>query len=272
MKTDIFLKNNITIHNDNEGKKPMLFVHGYGCDQHMWRHVVPAFQDQFKIILIDLVGSGKSDWNAYDYEKYSHLQAHADDIIAICEALALSNTTLVCHSVSCMIGLLAAIKKPNYFESVLMITPSPCYINKENYIGGFSQTDIDDLLENLDSNYLGWSSAIAPVIMGNSERPELANELENSFCQNDPKIAKHFARVTFLGDNRQDLAKMTVPSLVIQCQQDVIAPIEVGRYLETHLPFTTLHIINANGHCPHLSHPEETINAMQNFLNQKSHD
>ncbi|MFT5254546.1 MAG: sigma-B regulation protein RsbQ, partial [Flavobacteriales bacterium] len=203
MLQNLVAKNNITI--QGTGSKSMFLVHGYGCDQNMWKFITPQFKEDYRIILIDLVGSGKSDENAYDYDKYSSLEGYADDIIEICDALNLKDICFVGHSVGAIIGLLAAVKRPALFEKLIMIGPSPRYINDVVYFGGFSQNDIDDLMETLDSNYLGWSSAMAPVIMGNPDRPELAAELEESFCQNNPEIAKHFAKVTFQGDNRSDL-------------------------------------------------------------------
>lgn len=251
------------------GQKVMLFVHGYGCDQNMWRFITPAFEDSFKIVLVDLVGSGQSDLNAYDFDKYNTLQTHADDILELIEALDLKNIVLVGHSVSAMIGALASIKNPAVFDSIIMIGPSPRYISDSSYNGGFSKEGINELLEALDSNYLGWSSAITPVIMGNPERPALAEELNNSFCRNNPEIAKHFARVTFLGDNRADLEKVVIPALILQCSSDVIAPSHVGAYVRQHIKNSQLTQLKAKGHCPQLSEPQETIGSIKNFLSAK---
>ncbi len=264
MLEKLITRNNITIHGD--GHKAMLLVHGYGCDQNMWRFITPQFKKDYKIILIDLVGSGKSDENAYDYDKYSSLDGYADDIVEICDALDLKNLTFVGHSVSAMIGVLANLKRPAIFEKLIMIGPSPRYINDTDYYGGFSQDDIDELIETLESNYLGWSSAMAPVIMGNADKPELAEELEQSFCQNNPDIAKHFARVTFLGDNRSDLDKLTTETLILQCNSDVIASMEVGKYVHKHVSNSEFVLLDAIGHCPHLSAPKQTIEAMKNYL------
>jgi sigma-B regulation protein RsbQ len=216
--------------------------------------------------LIDLVGSGKSDENAYDFDKYSSLEGYADDIIEICDALNLKDVCFVGHSVSAIIGLLAAVKRPALFKKLIMIGPSPRYINDAVYFGGFSQNDIDDLMETLDSNYLGWSSAMAPVIMGNSDRPELAAELEESFCQNNPEIAKHFAKVTFQGDNRSDLNKLTTDTLIIQSMEDAIASVKVGQYVHENIANSRLVILETTGHCPHLSFPNQTIEAMKKYL------
>jgi sigma-B regulation protein RsbQ len=264
MLKTIIDRNNITIH--GTGRKSMFMVHGYGCDQNMWRFITPQFRDDYKIILIDLVGSGKSDENSYDYDKYSSLEGYADDIIEICDALNLEDICFVGHSVSAMIGLLAAIKKTSLFNKLIMIGPSPRYINIKNYFGGFSQNDIDDLMETLDSNYLGWSSAMASVIMDNPDRPELAAELEESFCQNNPKIARHFARVTFLGDNRSDLKKLTTDTLIIQSKIDAIASIKVGQFVHENISNSKLEVLNTTGHCPHLSAPSQTIEAMKKHL------
>lgn len=252
-----------------KGEKTMLFVHGYGCDQNMWRYITPAFENSYKIVLIDLIGSGKSDLSAYDFDKYRNLHAHAGDILDLIEELELKNVVLVGHSVSAMIGALASIQNPVVFDSIIMIGPSPRYIKDDSYNGGFSQEDIEELIDALDSNYLGWSSAITPVIMGNPDRPALAQELKNSFCRNNPEIAKHFARVTFFGDNRADLKKVTVPTLILQCSEDVIAPTHVGEYVKQQIKQSQLIQLKAKGHCPHLSEPEETIQSMKVFLNAR---
>ena len=264
MLQKLVTRNNITIH--GTGSKSMFLVHGYGCDQNMWRFITPQFKEDYRIILIDLVGSGKSDENAYDFDKYSSLEGYADDIIEICDALNLKDVCFVGHSVSAIIGLLAAVKRPALFKKLIMIGPSPRYINDAVYFGGFSQNDIDDLMETLDSNYLGWSSAMAPVIMGNSDRPELAAELEESFCQNNPEIAKHFAKVTFQGDNRSDLNKLTTDTLIIQSMEDAIASVKVGQYVHENIANSALVIIETTGHCPHLSFPNQTIEAMRKYL------
>ena len=264
MLQKLISRNNITIH--GTGSKSMFLVHGYGCDQNMWRFITPQFKDDYKIILIDLVGSGKSDENLYDYDKYSSLEGYAADVIEICDALNLKDVYFVGHSVSAMIGLLAAIKRPSLFKKLIMICPSPRYMNDDDYFGGFSQKDINDLMETLDSNYLGWSSAMAPVIMGNADRPELAAELEESFCQNNPEIASHFAKVTFLGDNRNDLKKLTTDTLIIQSKTDAIASVKIGQFVHDNTSNSKLVILETTGHCPHLSAPNLTIEAMQQNL------
>ena len=244
----------------------MLFAHGFGCDQHMWRFVAPAFEEEYKVILFDHVGAGKSDLTAYNRAKYNSLNGYADDILEICRELNLEDGIFVGHSVAAMIGILAAIKEPERFTKLVLIGPSPSYINDGDYTGGFAREEIESLLDVLDSNYLGWSSTMAPAIMGRPDRPELGQELTNSFCRTDPEIAKHFARVTFLSDNRADLPKLKTRSLILQCSNDVIAPEAVGRYLHRTLADSHLVMMKATGHCPNLSAPDETIAAMKAFL------
>jgi sigma-B regulation protein RsbQ len=264
MIRDIIKRNNVTVH--GEGTQVMLMAHGYGCDQNMWRFIIPFFSSKYKIVLFDHVGCGKSDISAYDYIKYGSLQGYADDIIEICESLNLKNVIFMGHSVAAMMGLLAAKKAPHLFDTLIMVCPSPRYINDETYYGGFAKSEIQELLEFLDSNYLGWSSAIAPVIMGNADKPALSEELANSFCQNNPEIAKHFANVTFLGDNRKDLSELKTRTLILQCTADVIAPEAVGKYVNEQLQNSTLVVMEATGHCPHMSAPEETIELVTEFL------
>jgi sigma-B regulation protein RsbQ len=264
MLETLIKQNNVTILGNSS--KVMFFVHGYGCDQNMWRFITPHFKDTYKIVLIDLVGCGKSDENAYDYDKYNSLEGHADDIITICDALNLEDVCMVAHSVSAMIATLAAVKRPALFKKLIMIGPSPRYINDADYFGGFSEKDIEELLETLDSNYLGWSSAMAPVIMDNLDRPELAAELETSFCQNNPEIASHFAKVTFLADNRSDLKKLATDTLIIQSKKDAIASLEVGQFVHKNIENSKLVVLESTGHCPHMSAPHKTIEAMKNYL------
>ena len=244
----------------------MIFAHGFGCDQNMWRLVAPAFEDRYKVVVFDHVGAGQSDTSAYDKRKYSSLNGYASDILEICRALDLTRVVFVGHSVSAMIGVLAARLEAGRFAALVLIGPSPRYIDDEGYAGGFSREDIDGLLNSLDSNYLGWSSAMAPVIMGNADRPELGTELTNSFCRTDPAIAAHFARVTFLSDNRADLPHVQVPTLILQCSDDVIAANQVGEYVHSQMPNSQLVVMNATGHCPNLSAPAETITAIEAFL------
>jgi sigma-B regulation protein RsbQ len=232
----------------------------------MWRFVAPAFESTHRVVLFDHVGAGGSDASAYDRHKYATLDGYATDILEICDALQLQDVIFVGHSVAAMMGLLAAKREPARFKALVLVGPSPRYINDEGYVGGFSRQDIDGLLQSLESNYLGWSSAMAPVIMGNPDRPELGAELTNSFCRADPEIAAHFAEVTFLSDNRQDLPHVHTPALVLQCADDVIAPNAVGEYVHRQMPNSTLRMMNATGHCPNLSAPEETTAAIKDFL------
>ena len=244
----------------------MMFAHGFGCDQSMWRHVAPAFEDEYRIVLFDHVGAGRSDHSAYSRERYDSLAAYADDVLEIVRELDLREVIFVGHSVSAVIGVLAAVQEPERFAKLVLVGPSPRYIDDDGYVGGFTRADIDGLLDSLDSNYLGWSHAMAPAIMGSDQPPELQEELTNSFCRTDPEIAKHFARVTFLSDNRADLARVTTPTLVLQCSDDVIAPNAVGQYVHDSIRHSTLVVLEATGHCPNLSAPEETIAAIRDFL------
>jgi sigma-B regulation protein RsbQ len=259
------LRSNVTV-SGQPGGQPMVFAHGFGCDQNMWRFVAPAFEDRYRVVLFDHIGAGKSDLSAYDHRRHSSLDGYADDVLAICAALELERAVFVGHSVSAMIGVLAAIREPERFDRLVLVGPSPCYVDEGDYVGGFSRDDIDELLESLDSNYLGWSSAMAPVIMGNPGHPELAEELTNSFCATDPDIARQFARVTFLSDNRDDLARLRVPALVLQCAEDAIAPHAVGQYVHLQIPDSRFTELDATGHCPNLSAPEETVAAIEAFL------
>ena len=260
----IFQRHNINI--VGTGSRTILFAHGYGCDQIMWRFVAPAFQDDYRLVLFDYVGAGKSDLSQYSREKYGTLNGYAEDLLDIIDAVSETPVVFVGHSVSAMIGVIAANRRPSAFERLVLVGPSPCYINEGDYVGGFTKGDIDGLLQTLDENHLGWSRAMAPVIMKNEDRPELASELAESFCRTDPEIAKHFARVTFLSDNRADLSSVTIPSLVLQCSEDSIAPPAVGDFVHQHLPGSSFVKLRATGHCPHLSSPAETIQSIKDYL------
>jgi sigma-B regulation protein RsbQ len=258
-------RNAVTITGNPTGQ-PMMFSHGFGCDQSMWRHVAPAFAATHRIVLFDHVGSGKSDLSAYDDERYSSLDGYAEDVLDIIHEHDLRDIIFVGHSVSAIIGVLAANREPERFDRLVLVGPSPRYIDEGDYLGGFGRSDIEEMLESLDSNYLGWSSGMAPVIMGNPDRPELGAELTNSFCRTDPEIAKKFARVTFLSDNRDDVRRLRTPALILQCRDDVIAPAAVGDYVHRHAAGSTLVLMNATGHCPNLSAPEETVAAIKAYL------
>ena len=262
---DVRGRNNVTERGRPDGQ-PMLFAHGFGCDQNMWRFVAPAFDDEHRVVLFDHVGAGHSDLAAWDPERYASLDGYAADVVEICEELDLHEVIFVGHSVSSMIGVLAAARAPERFARLVLVGPSPRYIDDDGYVGGFGEADIEELLGSLDSNYLGWSNAMAPVIMGRPDRPELGEELANSFCRTDPEIARHFARTTFLSDNRADLAAVQVPTLVLQCSEDIIAPRSVGEYVQRSIPGSELVVLSATGHCPNLSAPEETIEAIRRFV------
>ncbi|MCJ2083514.1 alpha/beta fold hydrolase [Methylobacterium sp. J-090] len=248
------------------GGTAMVFAHSFGCDQNMWRFVAPAFEDRYRTVLFDHIGAGGSDLAAYDAGKYASLDGYADDVVALCRDLAVTGGVFVGHSVSAMIGVLAAKKAPELFESLVLVCPSPRYLDDDGYVGGFSASQIEELLDFLDTNHMGWSQAMAPAIMGNADRPELGEELTNSFCRTDPNIARRFARTTFLADNRADLAGVKARCLVIQSSEDVIAPQEVGEYVHRNLANSEFVLLDATGHCPNLSAPEETIAAIAGFL------
>jgi len=254
------------VHVRGAGSRAMVFAHGFGCDQNMWRFVAPKFEGDFKVVLFDHVGAGRSDLSAYDPGKYSTLSGYADDVVAIGSELGLRDAIFVGHSVSAMIGVLATLKAPSMFGRLVLVGPSARYIDDVGYVGGFSEKQIAELLEFLEDNHMGWSAAMAPSIMGNPDRPELGEELTNSFCRTDPEIAKAFARVTFTSDNRADLAKVSVPTLILQCREDIIASTEVGEFVHNQIPRSKMVILDATGHCPNLSAPREVVAAMQAFV------
>jgi sigma-B regulation protein RsbQ len=259
------VRNNVTEHGNALGT-PMVLVHGFGCDQNMWRHVWPRFADTHRIVLFDYVGAGGSDLSAYDPDRYGSLAGYAQDILDVVEDLDLHDVVLVGHSVSAMTGALACRQAPERFSALVMVAPSPRYIDEGDYVGGFGEDDIRELLASLDSNYLGWSTTMAPVIMGRPDAPELGEELAESFCRADPEIARRFAHVTFLSDHRADLPQVTTPTLVLQCRDDVIAPVAVGEYVTEHLPDASMVLLDATGHCPNLSAPQPTADAIEEFL------
>lgn len=263
-RTSIEVRLNARI--SGSGKPAMMFAHGFGCDQNMWRFVAPAFEADFQTVLFDYVGAGGSDLSAYDSAKYGSLDGYADDVIELAKALNVTGGVFVGHSVSAMIGLTVARRAPELFSTFVLIGPSPCYIDDAEYVGGFSRDQIDELLEFLDSNHMGWSQAMAPVIMGNADRPELREELTASFCRADPEIAKRFARVTFLTDSRADIEGIDARVLILQCREDVIAPTSVGAYVQRAIPGSDLIMLDATGHCPNMSAPEATIAAIKVFV------
>lgn len=259
----VLQRNNVHVQGDGP---PMVFVHGFGCDQNMWRLLAPHFAETHQVILLDLVGSGQSDLSAYDAKKYATLHGYAADLCEVLAAVTDAPAIVVGHSVSAMIGMLANLQCPDQYLAQVMVGPSPCYINDGEYVGGFTRADIESLLETLESNFLGWSSNMAPAIMGAPDQPELAVELTNSFCRTDPEIAKQFARATFLSDHRADLPKLRAPTLVLQCSDDLIAPRSVGDYMARAIPNCTLRVIENVGHCPHLSAPSASADAIEQFL------
>lgn len=265
MPVDVYARNHVKVM--GEGPRTLMFAHGFGCDQNMWRYVVPAFLRDHRCVLFDYVGSGSSQLAAYDPERYDDLRGYAQDVLEICEALDLREVTFIGHSVSAMIGVLAAIRAPERFARLILVTPSPRYINDPPaYVGGLEAPDVEGLLGMMDKNYIGWAQMLAPQVMRNPERPELTGELERSFCSTDPVIARQFARVTFFADNRGDLPRTPVPSLILQCSDDLLAPTCVGEYIHTHTPRSTLRVMRATGHCPHVSDPAETIELIREYL------
>ncbi|MFK2825928.1 alpha/beta hydrolase [Bacillus sp. B190/17] len=265
MNQHILSRNNVNI--TGKGTQAMIFAPGFGCDQNMWRLTAPAFEKDYRIILFDYVGSGKSDYEAYIPDKYSNLHGYSRDLLDICAALDLKDAVFVGHSVGSTIGMLASIQEPKHFERLIMIGPSPCYLNDPpEYHGGFEKEDLAGLIDMMEMNYIGWANYLAQMIMRNPDRPELSKELEESFCSTNPLIARQFATATFFSDNREDLPKVTIPSLILQCAEDAIAPVEVGEYIHKRLQHSTLRFMQATGHCPHLSHPDETIRLIKEYL------
>ncbi|GAA1631798.1 alpha/beta fold hydrolase [Georgenia ruanii] len=244
----------------------MVFAHGFGCDQGMWRYVAPEFEATHRVVLFDHVGAGGSDAATFDPVRYSSLGGYAADVVEILDTLDAGPVTFVGHSVSAMIGVLAARERPELFDRLVLVGPSPRYIDEDGYRGGFTQAEIDELLETMDDNYLGWSAHVAPLIMGRPDRPDLGAELTSSFCRMDPAIARRFARTTFLSDNRRDLPDVQTPALLVQCREDIIAPVEVGRYVHENLPASDFVMLDAVGHCPNLSAPEQLTRAMREYL------
>lgn len=256
------------VHVAGQGGATMVFVHGFGCDQTMWRFLVPDFAQRYRTITYDLVGSGGSDLTAYDRTRYGSLHGHAADLLDVIDEFATGPVIVVGHSVSAIIAMLATIAAPERFAAQVMIGPSPSYLDDGDYTGGFTRADIDELLATMEANYLGWSQRFAPAVMGAPDRPDLRAELIASFCRNDPVIARHFAGVTFLSDHRADVPKSNVPALILQCTDDLIAPRAVGAWLHRHLLRSSLAMIENIGHCPHMSTPSASVRAIDLFLAQ----
>ena len=255
----------MNVHLAGAGPSAMVFAHGFGCDQNMWRFVEPAFRDRHRTVLFDNVGAGQSDLSAYSSDKYASLDGYAEDLLELGRALKLKDAVFVGHSVSAMIGVIASLKAPDLFERLVLVGPSPRYIDDGDYRGGFSTSDVEDLLGALADNHMGWSAAMAPAIMGNPDRPELGEELANSFCRTDPQIAREFARVTFMSDNRAELPRITARTLVLQCSDDIIAGTTVGEYVRDQVPGSEIVYLDAVGHCPNLSAPDEVVAAIRAF-------
>jgi sigma-B regulation protein RsbQ len=269
MSIDVLARNNVKV--TGRGTQPMLFAHGFGCDQNMWRFVAPAFEDDYRVVLFDYVGSGRSDLGAYDASRYASLDGYAQDVLDVVHGLDLHDVIFVGHSVSSMIGVLAANREPERFAQLVMLGPSARYVNDADYNGGFERADLEGLIDMMDRNFIGWANFLAPVIMKNPDRPELVTELEESFCSTDPVIARRFAEATFFADNRADAAEVRVPSLIVQAADDAIAPQSVGEYLRDMMPASTYRLLDVTGHCPHMSHPEETIAAIREYLGAVPH-
>ena len=263
MSTDLQRRHNVNI--TGRGSRALVFAHGFGCDQQMWRFVAPAFEADHRVVLFDHIGCGQSDLRAHDPARHSRLEGYAEDVVALLDGLDLRDVVFIGHSVSAMIGLLASIQRPERFDRLVLLGPSPCYLNHpaDGYVGGFERADIEGLIDMMESNMLGWASFLAPVVMGGQSPAELTAELEASFCAADPVINRRFASATFLGDNRADLVRVTVPSLILQCADDAIAPRSVGDYLHRQLAGSSLQILDVAGHCPHMTHPELTIAAIR---------
>jgi sigma-B regulation protein RsbQ len=271
MKTDVLKRNNVKQFGLPEGQ-PMLFAHGFGCDQNMWRFVAPAFERDYRVILFDYVGSGKSLLSEYHPDRYANLNGYAQDILEICDALSLRQVILVGHSVSSMIGLLASLKRPELFEALVFVSPSPRYIDDlPNYVGGLKREDVVELLGTMEKNYIGWANFLAPAIIQRPDQPQITRELAESFCSTDPQIARRFAEATFFSDNRRDLPNASHPSLILQCAEDAIAPVSVGHYMHEQMPKSSLKVIPATGHCPHMTDPDLTISALREFLLELPH-
>ncbi|GAB6927867.1 sigma factor SigB/phosphatase RsbP regulator RsbQ [Paenibacillus sp. JCM 10914] len=261
---EVLIRNNVKVM--GSGERTLLFAHGFGCDQNMWRYITPAFEQDYRIVLFDYVGSGNSDQSVYTSERYSSLDGYVQDVLDVIEALKLQDVVCIGHSVSSMIGMLASIRRPERFDRLVMIGPSARYLNDDGYVGGFDKSDVLELLAMMEMNFAGWASFLAPIAMNNPELPKLTKELERSFIQADPAITREFAEVTFFSDCRHELSRATVPALIMQCSDDSIVPIAAGEYLHQHLNNSTFRLMEAKGHYPHISHPEETVAWIQEYL------
>jgi len=265
MNQNIIKRNNINI--SGKGKKPIIFAPGFGCDQTVWKDVLPAFEEDYQVILFDYVGFGGSDISAFNSVKYGKLSGYVQDVLDVCAVLDLKEAIFVGHSVSSMIGLLASNAEQSYFSHLIMIGPSPCYLNDPpDYYGGFEKEDLENLIDMMEKNYIGWANVFSSTLINNAERTDAAKELEDRFCSTDPLIATTFAKACFFTDSRQDITKAKVPSLILQCTEDIIAPKGVGEYLKRNMPNSEITYMNTSSHCPHISDPDETILSIKNYL------
>jgi len=263
--SNIIKRNNVTIIGD--GEKTIILAHGFGCDQNMWERLIPYFKEDYRLVLFDYVGSGQSELAAFDVQRYSSINGYAQDIIEVCEAVNISGAIFIGHSVSCSAGIVAANLHPEYFSHLILIGPSPCFLNiPPDYLGGFENKDLEELLELMDQNYLGWANYLAPVVAGSSGEGQIAGELSESFCSTDPVVAKTFARTTFFADNRNDFKNNTIPCLLLQHKKDTLAPLNVGEYLNLNTAKSTYLVLNVDGHCAHMSHPALVSDAVREYL------
>ncbi|MYL23199.1 alpha/beta fold hydrolase [Halomonas alkaliantarctica] len=260
-------RNNVTVR--GQGERTLMLAHGFGCDQKMWRFLIPRLERHYTLVLFDYVGSGNSDTSAFDVERYARLEGYAQDILDICEALSLKDVTLIGHSVSSIIGLIACETAPERFSRLVMIAPSPSFQNHPpDYYGGFEQEDLQDLLDLMDMNYIDWANYLAPLVMDKQNGDTLVNELSDSFCSIDPVAAKTFAQATFTADYRHILPDTPCPTLIVQSKHDALAPQHIGHYMHDVMPHSTLLMIDTVGHCPHMSHPRQVLDAVLDFLPQ----
>lgn len=263
---EILKRNNVNI--IGKGEKTIVFGHGLACDQKIWDTILPYFEEDYQIVLYDYVGSGDSDFSAFDTERYSTMHGYAKDLLEILEAIDVGEVIFVGHSVSAMIGILASIEKPEYFENLILIGSSPRYLNEHpNYHGGYDESDIEELITMMEMNFSGWATLAAANFMNNPDRPLLTEQLIEVYNEEDPAMMKSFAEVVFLSDHRQDLPEVTIPSLIMQCSEDSIVPLESAEYLHKHLKNSKLIVMEATGHYPQISYPEETVNTILEYIN-----
>ncbi|WP_334063868.1 alpha/beta fold hydrolase [Alteromonas genovensis] len=265
LETDIIKRNNVRFFGN--GEVTLLLAHGFGCDQRMWDHLIPYLENDYKIVLFDYVGCGQSDLSAFDKKRYSQLSGYAKDVEEICDALSLSNVIFIGHSVSSTIGMHAAIERPDLISKLIMICPSPCFLNlPPDYMGGFEKDDLEELINLMDKNYLGWASYFAPLVVGEGHDESVKQEMEDSFCSTDPSYAKPFAKATFFADDRYLMPKLGTPTLILQSQDDSLASVEVGRYMNKAIEHSKLIVLEAKGHCLHMTTPEQVACAIGEFL------